>query len=299
MLQDSKARGLVDNFAGQWLQLRTLPQLQPDKNQYPLFTEKLRQSMKRETELFFETIIREDRSILDFLDADFTWIDETLAAFYGIEGIEGDTFQRVLARDHHRGGLLTQGSILTITSNPTRTSPVKRGKWVLENILGTPPPPPPPDAGELNDAKQAVESGSLRKRMELHRAKPICASCHSRMDPIGFGFENFDAIGHWREKDGNFDIDSSGELFGTVAFKGPEELKRALLGHREEFARCFAEKLLTYALGRGLEYYDKCAIDQILKDAAQKNYKVSAFFEGVVRSVPFQYRRGEATRAQK
>ncbi len=219
MLKDPKARALVDNFAGQWLQIRNLKTLAPDADLFPTFNEKLRSAMIQETELFFDAVIREDRSILEFLDADFTFVNEPLAKHYGIKDVTGDEFQRVSVKGTARGGLLTQASILTLTSNPTRTSPVKRGKWILETILGTPPPPPPPDAGELSEEKEAVLSGSLRQRMEQHRSNPSCAICHQRMDPIGFGFENFDAVGAWRTKDGKFAIDPSGTLPDGKSFK--------------------------------------------------------------------------------
>jgi mono/diheme cytochrome c family protein len=292
MLKDSKSRALVDNFAGQWLQIRNLSQAAPAPETYPKFDEPLRDAMEKETELFFENIIREDRSVLDFIDADYTFVNARLARHYGIEGIKGEKFQRVSLKGTPRGGILTHASILTITSNPTRTSPVKRGKWVLENILGTPPPPPPPDVPELKDEK--VLAGTLRQRMEQHRANPNCAICHQRMDPIGFGFENFDGIGAWREKDGKSPIDPSGELVTGESFEGPAELRNILLkGKKSDFIRCLSEKMLTYGLGRGLEYYDRCALDQISKDLAKKNYRFSELITAIVKSTPFQMRRGE------
>jgi hypothetical protein len=292
MLQDPKARALVDNFAGQWLQIRNLSQMTPAKEQYPAFDEDLRQAMEKETELFFESIIREDRSILDFINSDYTFVNERLAKHYGIQGVKGSEFRKVSLKGTARGGILTHGSILTITSNPTRTSPVKRGKWVLENLLGTPPPPPPPDVPELKDEKKLA--GTLRQRMEQHRENPNCAVCHQRMDPIGFGFENFDGIGAWREKDAGAAIDPSGELVSGETFQGPADLRTILLKKKkEDFLRCLSEKLLTYALGRGLEYYDRCAIDQITKDLAKRNYRFSSLISAVVKSTPFQMRRGE------
>ncbi len=203
--------------------------------------------------------MREDRSVLEFLDADFTFLNEKLAKHYGIEGVTGDEFRRVTNLGDRRGGLLTQASILTVTSNPTRTSPVKRGKWVLEQILGTPPPPPPADVPELNDGKDSVLTGSLRQRLEQHRANASCATCHAKMDPLGFGLENFDPIGAWREKDGDYPIDSSGILPGGKTFQGPKALKAILKGKSKEFTRCLAEKMLTYAIGRGLDDVDRCA----------------------------------------
>jgi len=292
MLKDPKSSALVDNFAGQWLQIRNLSTVTPAKEKYPKFDEPLRAAMEKETELFFDNIIREDRSVLEFISADYTFVNERLARHYGISGVKGDKFQRVSLKGTPRGGLLTQGSILTITSNPTRTSPVKRGKWVLENLLGTPPPPPPPDVPELKEGKELT--GALRERMEQHRANPNCAVCHQRMDPIGFGFENCDGIGAWRDKDGGAPIDPSGELVTGETFKGPAELRNILLKQkRGDFIRCLTEKMLTYALGRGLEYYDRCASDQIAKDLAKKNYRFSQLITAIVKSAPFQQRRGE------
>jgi len=208
--------------------------------------------------------------------------------------VKGEAFQRVSLKGTQRGGVLTHASVLAITSNPTRTSPVKRGKWVLENILGTPPPPPPPDVPELKEGKDAVLTGSLRQRMEQHRANALCASCHARMDPIGFGFENYDAIGVWREKDGTFAIDPAGQLVSGESFRGPRELKEILLKRkRADFVRCLSEKMLTYALGRGLEYYDRCAVDEIAKGLAKNRYKFSSLVLEIARSTPFQWRRGE------
>ena len=297
MLRDAKARALVDNFAGQWLQIRNLKTLQPDKTEFPDFDEPLRAAMQKETELFFEAIIQEDRSILDFLDANYTFVNERLAWHYGIQGVKGESFQRVSLKGTSRGGILNQASVLTITSNPTRTSPVKRGKWVLENLLASPPPPPPPDVPELKETKEAVLSGSLRQRMEQHRENTLCASCHARMDPIGFGLENFDGIGAWRAQDAGFLIDPAGKLVTGESFKGPADLRAILVRtKKDEFVRCLTEKMLTYALGRGLEYYDKCATDQIAKGLARHHYKFSSLILEVVKSPPFQTRRGEGER---
>jgi mono/diheme cytochrome c family protein len=291
MLKDPKARALVDNFAGQWLQLRSLKNAAPDPGLFPAFDEALRSAMLKESALFFEAVMREDRSILDFLDADFTFVNERLARHYGLPGIKGNEFQRVSLTGDQRGGILTQASILTVTSNPTRTSPVKRGKWILENILGTPPPPPPPDVPELKEGKELT--GTLRQRMEQHRANPNCATCHQRLDPLGFGFENYDSIGAWRTKDGQAPIDPSGSLPDGRSFKGPKELKAILKGKEEEFRRCLAEKMLTYALGRGLEYFDKPAIEQISQDLAKNGNRFSALVIAIVKSDPFQKRRGK------
>ena len=248
--------------------------------------------MQKETELFFAAIVQENRSILDFLDADFTFVNEPLAKLYGIPGIKGNEFQRVKLTGNERGGVLTQASVLTITSNPTRTSPVKRGKWILENILGTPPPPPPPDVPVLAEGGAAL-SGSLRQRMEQHRANPNCAVCHQRMDPLGFGFENFNAIGTWREKDGNFPIDPSGQLPGGESFQGPAELRQILKGRQQEFCRCLTEKMLTYAVGRGMQQTDRCSIDRIVEAVAKDGNRMQTLVMQVVKSDPFQKRRGQ------
>jgi hypothetical protein len=293
MLKDPKARALVDNFAGQWLQTRNLKTATPDPGRFPTFDEPLRAAMLKETELFFEAVVKEDRSVLDFLDADFTFLNERLARHYGIAGVKGEEFRRVALTGAERGGLVTQASILTVTSNPTRTSPVKRGKWILENLLAAPPPPPPPGVEELSEAKAAVLSGSLRQRMEQHRAKASCASCHQRMDPLGFGLENFDGVGAWRTKDGQFPIDPSGTLPDGRSFKGPKELKGLLKARQNDFRRCLAEKLLTYAVGRGLESYDKCAVDQVAQALAKGKDRFSALVLAVVQSDPFQLRRGK------
>src|SRR5258707_5523585 len=296
MLKDPKAEALTKNLAGQWLQLGNLKLASPDSSQFPDFNEDLRASMQKETEMFFDFILRENRSVLEFIDADYSFLDEKLARLYGISGVEGNNFRRVSLAGTRRGGLLTQASTLTITSNPTRTSPVKRGKWVLENILGAPPPPPPPDVPELQEGKSALV-GTLRQRMEQHRTNPTCASCHSRMDPIGFGFENYDAIGRWREKEGEFAIDASGDLNGK-SFNGPADLRAILANQkRDDFARCMTEKILIFALGRGLEYYDKCAVDQLTKNLAGKGYKFSTLIVEVTKSVPFQMSRGTVEKA--
>lgn len=292
MLRDPKAKALVENFADQWLQIRNIKTVNPDRKQFPTFDEPLRAAMLKETELFFEEVMREDRSVLDFLDADYTFLNERLAAHYGIPEIKGNQFRRVsLSEGSHRGGLLTQASILTVTSNPTRTSPVKRGKWILEQVLGTPPPPPPPDVPELKDDESTTLSGSLRQRMEQHRSNPNCASCHARMDPLGFAFENFDAIGAWRDKDGTFPVDSSGALPSGQSFQGPEELKGILKTREKNFTRCLAEKMLTFAIGRGIEDPDKCAIDRIVDATSSDQFKFSRLVLEIVNSDPFQKRK--------
>ena len=308
MLKDSRATAsLVDQFAMQWLQLKRLELIAPDGKLFPDFNGFLRRAMLTETQMFLEAIIKEDRSLLELLAADFTYLNEPLSRHYGItdtngnlagkkaerpggQPIRGQEFVRVNLEGTVRGGLLTQASVLTVTSNPTRTSPVKRGRWVLEQLLGTPPPPPPPNVPELEQGEKLT--GSLRQRMEQHRANPSCANCHARMDPLGFAFENFDAIGRFREKDGEFAIDPAGELPTGEKFSGPSELKEILKTRQNLFARCVAEKLLTYALGRGLEYYDRPAVDRITTALGQNGYRFSTLVIETVKSEPFRMRRG-------
>ncbi|MDB6055338.1 MAG: Protein of unknown function (DUF1587)/Protein of unknown function (DUF1592)/Protein of unknown [Verrucomicrobiales bacterium] len=294
MLKDDKSRALVDNFGGQWLQLRNLALVTPDRKTFPTFDEPLRQAMRKETELFFQGIVQEDRNVNEIINADYSYLNERLAKHYGISGVDGKEFKKVSLPPGQRMGLLTHASILTITSNPNRTSPVKRGKYVLENILGTPPPPPPPDVPALSEKEL---TGTLRQRMEAHRDNPVCASCHARMDPIGFGFEHFDGIGAWREKDGTNSIDPAGKLVSGETFTNHVELSRLLAGKKkDEFVRCFTEKLFTYATGRGPEYYDKCAFELMTKAISTNNYRFSAVVAQIVESIPFQKRRGEGER---
>lgn len=295
MLADDKARALVDNFAGQWLQLRSLDTFSPDRVRFPGFDDDLRRSMRRETEEFFWRIVREDRSVVEFLDADWSILDERLARHYGIEGIAGGEFRTVAVDRGTRGGLLGQASILAVTSNPTRTSPVKRGKWILENLFAAPPPAPPPNVPELKDAGAQL-TGTLRQRMEQHRADPSCASCHKLMDPLGFGLENYDAIGHWRTEDAGAAIDAGGETPDGSRFTGPAELRGILLARQDEFRRCLAEKLLTYALGRGLEWYDACAVERIAAGTAAGGDRFSALVAEIVTSPAFRQREGVESR---
>jgi Protein of unknown function (DUF1592)/Protein of unknown function (DUF1588)/Protein of unknown function (DUF1585)/Protein of unknown function (DUF1587)/Protein of unknown function (DUF1595)/Ca-dependent carbohydrate-binding module xylan-binding/Planctomycete cytochrome C len=292
MLRDAKAHALVENFAGQWLQLRNLRSLYPDRGRFPSFDDKLREAMIRETELFFGAVMRGDSSILEFIDSDFTYVNERLARHYGIPDVKGEQFRRVKLKGHERGGLLTQASILMVTSNPTRTSPVKRGKWVLEQLLGTPPPPPPPNVPLLAEDAKPLTAATLRLRMEQHRSKASCAVCHNKLDPLGFGLENFDAVGAWRDQDSGVPVDSSGTLPSGESFRGPKELKAILKVHTPEFTRCLTEKMLTYALGRGVEEYDRCAVEQIVKSLESSRYRFSALVLGIVKSDPFQKRRG-------
>jgi hypothetical protein len=287
MLRDPRSRALAEDFAVQWLQTRKLQEFNPDPTVFPDFDEALRSAMFEETRLFFATIQDEDRDIQEFLDADFTFVNERLARHYGMRGIVGEQFRRVSLTGTARGGVLTQASVLAVTSNPTRTSPVKRGKWILENILGAPPSPPPSGVEALKEGHGVVATGTLRQRMERHRADASCASCHRRMDPLGFGLENFDAVGAWRDHDGGQSIDASGKLPGGRAFRGPAELKAVLLSRRHAFARCLAEKMLTYALGRGLERADRRAVDQIVARLADEGYKFSALVLAVAESEPF------------
>ncbi len=284
MLADPKAEALVQNFAGQWLQLRQLDRMSPDPEMFPQFDEELRKSAKRETELLLREIMVNDRSILELLNADYTFVNGRLARHYGLEGIQGDAFRKVSVED--RRGVLMHTSILVLTSNPTRTSPVKRGKWVLDNLLGEPPPPPPPNVPEL--AESAETLGTLRQQMEQHRANPNCAVCHNKMDALGFGLENFDVIGQWRDSDGRYPIDPSGELPGGKQFSGPIELVQILSQEKKtEFARTLVERLLTYALGRGLTVGDRCTVSQIVDHLADSEYRFHALIEGIVTSPPF------------
>jgi len=291
MLKDPRSETLVHNFAGQWLELRKLETVRPDRKMFRSYDAELAEDMRSETELFFKSIIEEDRSLLELIGADYTFLNERLAKHYGIGGVSGEQFRRVDLKSKDRGGILTQASILTVTSNPTRTSPVKRGKWILENILGTPPPEAPPNIPTLESQKKL--SGSLREQMAQHRENPACASCHARMDGIGFALENFDAVGAWRNKDGQYKIDASGELTGGVKFEGAGGLKKLILEQRkEEFVRNVIAKTLTFALGRGVEYYDECAIRDIKQQLEQNDYRFSVLIRAIVRSEPFQNRSG-------
>jgi hypothetical protein len=292
MLQSPKANALATNFAGQWLELRKLQVVAPDPKQFPDFDDGLRNSMKEESETYFENIVSQDRSILEFLDSDYTFLNETLARHYGISGVEGDQFRLVHLPDHTRGGVLTQASVLTVTSNPTRTSPVKRGRWVLEQLLGTPPPPPPPGVPQLDDGSHGPLTGTLRQRMIQHRQDPACAACHQTMDPIGFGLENFDAVGAWRTMDDGAPIDSSGVLPDGSKFSGPAELKQILMSRKDQFTHAFAEKMLIYALGRGLEPTDRQYVDGIAEHTEQNGYRFTALITGIVESPPFREDRG-------
>jgi hypothetical protein len=288
MLADPRSKTLTDNFAEQWLHLRNLKNVTPDLGAFPDFDDNLRQSMKEETELFFDSIMREDRSVMDLLNADYTFVNERLARHYGIPNVYGSRFRRVQIPNDTRRGLLGQGSILTVTSYPNRTSPVERGKWILTNLLGVPPQPPPPNIPPLPDSGADGKSSSLRERMERHRASPVCAGCHRVMDPIGFALENFDGVGRWRTKEEGQRIDASGTLFTGVPLDGVVALRREIAKRPEVFVGVFTEKMLTYALGRGLEYYDMPAVRRIVRDARTTDYRFSSIVLGVARSVPFE-----------
>jgi cytochrome c551/c552 len=288
MLADPKAEALADNFAEQWLFLRNLKNSAPNLDTFPDFDDNLRQAMMQETKLFFESIQREDRSVLDLLNADYTFVNERLAKHYGIPNIYGSQFRRVPVTDPARRGLLGQASILTVTSYPNRTSPVQRGKWILTNILGTPPTPPPPNVPELKENAEGSQPKSVRERMEAHRADAVCAGCHKVMDPVGFALENFDAIGRWRVSDDGAKIDPSGTLFNGAKVDGAAGLRQTLTSRPEVFVGVMTEKLLTYALGRGVEYYDMPAVRRIVHDAGTRDFKFSSLIAGIVKSTPFQ-----------
>lgn len=298
MVQDPRADELSNNFAGQWLNLRNLDNVSPDPEQFKPFDDQLRRDMKRETLLFFNAVMRENRSVLDFVEGDFTFVSQRLAKHYDMgeaDQIPGDEFQRVTLEGKRKVGVLGHASILTLTSNPTRTSPVKRGKWIMDNILGTPPPEPPPNIPELEATQEASPDATLREQLELHRSTPSCAVCHTQMDALGFGLENFDAIGRWRDKEGGKPVDAAGELPGGAKFATPTELGKVLAGKREQICRNLAEKMMTYALGRGLQYFDRCAVDLIVARMEQNDYRFNELVEGIVLSDPFRKRRGERT----
>jgi mono/diheme cytochrome c family protein len=292
LLDDPRSRALVDNFGGQWLHLRNLATVKPDPQDFPEFDESLRRAFQQETEMFFQSVLREDRSLLELLDANYTFLNQRLAEHYGIPRIYGSQFRRVPLSDSNRAGLLGQGSILTVTSYPNRTSVVQRGRWILENLLGAPPPPPPPVVPELKPHAKDGRLLTMREQMEQHRSDPTCASCHSRMDPIGFSLENYDAIGRWRTKDAGSTIDATGKLPDGTEFTGPAGLRKLLLSsYQDDFVTAITEKLLTYALGRGLEYNDKPVVRSVSRQAARDNYRMSAIIMAIVESTPFQMRR--------
>jgi hypothetical protein len=290
MLQDSRASALVENFGGQWLQTRALEAHTPERTKFAEFTDYTRLSMKKETDLFFEHILRADRPILDFIDANYTFLNQRLAEFYQIPGVKGHEFRKVDLTGMQRGGVLGQASVLTVSSYANRTSPVLRGKWILENLLGAPPPAPPADVPGL-DERPLGKSVSVRAQLEQHRANPNCASCHARMDPLGFALENFDAIGRWRDKDGGVAIDPSGTLPDGRSFKGYKDLRKILREAPGAFTECLTEKLLIYALGRGLERGDRQTVKGIAQRVARADYRFSSLVLEIVRSTPFQMRK--------
>lgn len=294
MLSDPRAGALAENFADEWLEVRRLESITPDRDRFPDFDDYLRDSMKQETRLFISNLLTSDGSILDLIDGKYTFLNERLAAHYGIPNVKGTAFRKVDLAGTSRSGVLTQGSVLTVSSYATRTSPVLRGKWVLENFLNAPPPPPPPNVPSLND-EHVGSSVSLRQQLEQHRANPVCASCHSRMDPLGFGLENFDAVGSWREKDGNVAIDSSGVLPDGRTFTGADGLKATLRTDRGAFANGMASKMLTYALGRGVENFDRPVINRIVQRLQANEYRMSSLVLEIANSLPFQMQRGAGT----
>lgn len=292
MIKDARSRALAQNFAAQWLETRRLESVQPDRDRFPDFDDYLRDSMARETELFFQYIVQDDRNILDFIDAPYTFLNEELARYYKVSGVTGPEFRKVDLPGTGRGGLVTQASVLTVSSYGNRTSPVLRGKWILENLLNAAPPPPPANVPPLDEA--AVGStASLRVQLENHRKNAVCASCHSRMDPLGFALENYNAVGQWRTEDGKFPIDASGVLPDGRSFQGADGLKAILKSNPDTFAACLAEKLLVYALGRGVERYDRATIKKIVASVSDSHYRMSSLVLGIVNSVPFQMQRGE------
>ena len=308
MLADPKVLELVRNFGFQWLQIQRLMTMAPDLNQFPSFNSKLRSAMLKETELFLVSIVNQDRSVLDLLDADYTFLNQSLANHYGIKDtkgnwigqpikisggkpIKGSEFRRVELQGSSRGGILTQASVLTVTSNPTRTSPVKRGRWVLEQILGTPPPPPPPDVPELEENHETIIGNTLRQRLEQHRQDPACANCHAKMDTIGFALENYNAIGAYRHQDGEFKIDASGQFLDGTSFDGIAGLKKIMMERKTQFVYCLTEEILTYALGRELVYYDQPTVEYIVNSLETENYQFSALINAIVKSNPFRFRR--------
>jgi hypothetical protein len=292
MLADPKAVALVEGFGGQWLQFRGLESANPDRERFPDFDSGLQMAMRRETELFFGSVMREDRSLIDLLDAPYTYVNDRLAAHYGIPGVKGPEFRRVETAGTPRGGVLTQGSVLTVSSYATRTSPVLRGKWILENVLNAPPPDPPPGTPRIPEDKVGAEA-PLRQQLEAHRANATCAACHKRMDPLGFSLENFDAIGRYRERDGKWAVDASGQLPDGRSFVGAPGLRTLLRQDQDAFAACVTEKMLTYALGRGLERYDRRSVRAIVASLRQADYRFSTLVLEIVKSLPFQERREE------
>jgi len=292
MLADDRSAAIADNFAGQWLELRNLDVVKPDPQKFPEWNSELRDAMKIETRLFFDHMLRENRPMSEFLDARYTYLNETLAKHYGIEGVKGPEFRRVELTTDQRGGILSQASVLTVSSYPTRTSVVIRGKYILDNILGSPPPPPPPDVPQLDEASVGA-TASLRQQMEKHRANAVCASCHTKMDGLGFGLENYDGVGKWRTLDGKFPVDATGSMPNGRTFSSPAEMRSVMKSQLPEFARCVVEKMLTYSLGRGLGPNDRRTVDAVTRKLEADGYPFQSLIYEIVRSLPFQSRRGE------
>jgi hypothetical protein len=293
LLADPRSKSLVTNFAFQWLKLRTLDDADPDAIVFPNFDDSLREAFRREIDLFIESIVREDRSVVDLLGADHSFVNERLALHYGIPNVRGDQFRRVTLADQNRWGLIGKGAVLTVTSYANRTAPVLRGAWILENILGTPPAAPPPDVEGFPENREGEKARSVREIMEQHRARPACNSCHGVMDPLGFALENFDAVGEWRDVDryAGSSIDASGQLADGTPVAGPADLRKALMRRPEQFVQTATEKLMTYALGRSVESYDMPAVRQIVRDTARDRYRFSSIVLGIVKSAPFQMRK--------
>ena len=290
MLRDPRSAAFVDNFAGQWLRLRNIKAAIPDTRMFPNFDDNLRIAFRRETELFFTSIIREDRSALDLIAADYTFLNERLARHYGVPNIYGSEFRKVTFSNGQRGGLLGQGSVLLATSQANRTSPVTRGKWILENLLGAPPPSPPANVPALEDTPV---QGTLRQRMEQHRKNPVCAACHKVMDPLGFALENYDPVGAWRTHEGATAVDAEGAMPDGTVFNGASGLRASLVTQPDIFLTALTEKMMIYATGRGMEGYDRPALRAIVRKASASNYRFSSFMLGIVNSLPFQMRQAE------
>jgi hypothetical protein len=300
MLADPRAEALGSRFAGQWLRLQDIDKVHPDPNNYPNFDDNLAAAMRKETELFFNSLVREDRSVLDLYRANYTYVNDRLARHYGFPGVSGEEFRRVLYPDDTRRGVLGQGSILVQTSLANRTSAVLRGKWVMEVLMGSAPPPPPPDVPAFEDTADAKNGKMLttRERMEMHRANPACSSCHRFMDPIGLALDNFDVTGKWRERENGMPLDTRGDFYDGTAVTKPSELTAALLKRPVPLVRTFAENLMAYAIGRRVEYFDQPAIRAIARTAAANDYKMSSFILGVIKSDAFQMRRSDPSPTQ-
>jgi hypothetical protein len=291
LLGDYRSQALVENFIGQWLQLRGLATHKPDPKSFPGFTESLRAAMHEELALFLGEVVRKDRPLTDLIDADYTYLNEELARHYGIGGVEGPEMRRVTLQDRRRGGLLTSGAVLMLQSDPERTNVPRRGNYIAGTLLGSPPPPPPPDVPSLDQSRTEGKVQTLREILEAHRKRAECASCHAKIDPLGFGFQNFDAVGRWRDEEAGSPVDASGVLPGGRGFRGPVELKKILLERRDEFTKTLASSMLIYALGRGLQLEDECVLRDAQKAAAAGGYRFSSVVLTIVRSFPFRNRR--------